>query len=189
MINQILRRISGQVPIQDEQSALVALYHRRYEIALFEERYDSAMVFLDRILEVQPRRLETRISRARLFETIGNSRRAIDAYLRVLPFAEQEDPAAASIVRESLDRLLGNQKTTGSSEGTISTDETAEESSPSILTEPTVTLPTESQNPFPAGTIAHAEETRPVGVPNENPPGRSTDSEPEAIFSPERRTA
>ena len=178
MINRLIRRISGQFQAPDEENALLTLYRHRYEIALREERYDSALVFLDRMLEVRPRSLETRMTRARLFEILGNTRRAIDAYLRLLPFAELEDPAAASIVRTSLERLLGgHQNAAGASPGTISTELTEAAPGPVSQIEETGILETESQNPFPAGTIAQSS-----FVSKESP-------EDAAVFSPERRTA
>lgn len=157
MIRQILRRFSGQYQIPAEEEALVDLYWKRYEIALFEERFDSALVFLERILELRPRSIETRIARARLFELSGDTRRALDAWLRLLPLAQCEHPLAAEEIRKAIDALIGTgetaQNVTGSSEGTTSTVETSPASLDSISSAEMVTLPTESQYPFPAGQM------------------------------------
>ena len=107
MIDRLIRRVSGsfRAPLAADD-AVIDLYRQRYEIAVTEERWDSALVFLDRILELRPKSMEIRALRAELIERSGDRSRAVDAYLRLLPWAEQENPEVGRRVREALDRLL-----------------------------------------------------------------------------------
>lgn len=185
MITRLLRRISGQFDPVSEEEALLALYRRRVEIALSEQRFDAALVFLDRMLEVRPREISLRLERALLLESAGQAARALDAYLRLLPRAQQVAPEAALAIRAGIDRLTGGagQKTNGSEDGTSETDSTAAASAPPIQSPVSETRPGESQNGFPAGITASEEiEVRTAEV-------AGCDDGGSAIFSPERLTA
>lgn len=64
---------------------LVSLYRLRYRMALEEQRYDAAMIFLNKILEVDPTDAEAKLCIAELYHRhLGDLTRAVDQYNKVI---------------------------------------------------------------------------------------------------------
>ena len=58
--------------IDPKNNELISLYRLRYKIAMEEERYDSAMIFLNKILEIDPLNLEAKLLLlTHAFESLG----------------------------------------------------------------------------------------------------------------------
>lgn len=64
---------------------LVSLYRLRYKMALEEQKYDAALIFLNKILEVDPSNVEAKLCIAELYHRhLGDLGRAVDHYNKVI---------------------------------------------------------------------------------------------------------
>lgn len=84
LLTALLTHLPGawMSPSEDE---LVSLYQLRYRMAMEEKKYDIALVFLNKILEVQPRNLDARFRKGEIYhlhtKEIGQ---AIDQYKKII---------------------------------------------------------------------------------------------------------
>ncbi|MBW3563508.1 MAG: tetratricopeptide repeat protein [Acidobacteria bacterium] len=85
---------------------LVALYRMRYEMALEESKFDSALVFLNKILEVDPRNLEAKLQIGRIHHLHTREySKAIAEYNKVIRLASDDAPIRNQ-ARSSLSELI-----------------------------------------------------------------------------------
>lgn len=64
---------------------LVSLYRIRYRMALEEGKYDNALIFLNKILEVDPVNAEAKLCLAELYHRhLGDLGRAVEHYNKVI---------------------------------------------------------------------------------------------------------
>jgi tetratricopeptide (TPR) repeat protein len=86
--NRLLSTLLTYLPgawIDPKNNELVSLYRLRYKIAMEEERYDTAMIFLNKILEIDPMNLEAKLSKGDIYHRcLGDYTRAIEQYNRVI---------------------------------------------------------------------------------------------------------
>lgn len=87
---------------------LISLYRLRYRVALEEERYDTAMIFLNKILEVDPLNLEAKLCIAEIYHRhLGDLGRAVDQYNKVIRLsATSSDDTIHRRARSSLNEIL-----------------------------------------------------------------------------------
>ena len=103
-----LRNLSQLIPGQSDPYGESDLYYRRACLAAAEERYDVALVFCTKAVEVSPRHLPARLLLARIHDRgLGNVEAAIAGYRKVIALAgyESENPHCAA-AREALDLLV-----------------------------------------------------------------------------------
>jgi len=68
-----------------KQNELVTLYRLRYKIAMEEEKYDTAMIFLNKILELEPMNVEAKLCKGEIYHRCLNDyTKAIEQYNKVL---------------------------------------------------------------------------------------------------------
>jgi len=95
--NRLLSTLLTCLPgawIDPKNNELISLYRLRYKIAMEEERYDSAMIFLNKILEIDPINLEAKLCKGDIYHRcLGDYTRAIEQYNRVIRLTSdrQED--------------------------------------------------------------------------------------------------
>jgi tetratricopeptide (TPR) repeat protein len=71
--------------IDPKISELISLYRLRYRIALEEERYDSAMIFLNKILEVDPMNAEAKLCKGDIYHRcLADYPKAIEQYNKAI---------------------------------------------------------------------------------------------------------
>ena len=71
--------------IDPKQNELVTLYRLRYKIAMEEEKYDTAMIFLNKILELEPMNVEAKLCKGEIYHRCLNDyTKAIEQYNKVL---------------------------------------------------------------------------------------------------------
>ncbi len=71
--------------IDPKQSELITLYRLRYKIAMEEEKYDTAMIFLNKILELEPMNVEAKLCKGEIYHRCLNDyTKAIEQYNKVL---------------------------------------------------------------------------------------------------------
>lgn len=93
LISTILTYLPGAW-IDPKNNELVSLYRLRYRIALDEQRYDTAMIFLNKILEIDPMNLEAKLCKGEIYHRcLGDYPKAIEQYNKVIRLSSdrQED--------------------------------------------------------------------------------------------------
>ncbi len=103
-----LRNLSQLLPGQSDPSAEADLYYRRACLAAAEERYDVALVFCIKAVEVSPRHLAARLLLARIHDRgLGNFEAAVAGYRKVIALAGYDgaDPHCVA-ARGALDALV-----------------------------------------------------------------------------------
>jgi hypothetical protein len=103
-----IRNLSQLLPGQSDPTGESDLYYRRACLAATEERYDVALVFCTKAVEVSPRHLGARLLLAKIHDRgLGNLEAAINAYRKVIALAGYDggDPHCVA-AREALDLLV-----------------------------------------------------------------------------------
>jgi len=78
--------------IDPRNQELIALYRLRYRMALEEEKYDTAMIFLNKILELDPVNLEAKFCKGEIYHRcLGDYSRAIEQYNKVIRLSADEN--------------------------------------------------------------------------------------------------
>ena len=103
-----LRNLSQLLPGQSDPSGEAELYYRRACLAATEERYDVALVFCAKAVEVAPRHLPARLLIARIYDRgLHNLEAAVAAYKKVIALAGYDSAnAQCTAAREALDALV-----------------------------------------------------------------------------------
>jgi tetratricopeptide (TPR) repeat protein len=107
---KLVSALRGVLPgafVQPSNQDLVALYKLRYRIALDEGKFDSAMIFLDKLLEVEPGNVEARLLKGELYHRhIRDYGRAVDTYSRLLRMTSERDREISTRARAGLTELM-----------------------------------------------------------------------------------
>jgi tetratricopeptide (TPR) repeat protein len=94
--NRLLSTLLTYLPgawIDPKNNELISLYRLRYKIAMEEERYDTAMIFLNKILEIDPINLEAKLCKGDIYHRCRDYSKAIEQYNKVMRLTSdrQED--------------------------------------------------------------------------------------------------
>jgi len=85
---QTLRQFSSLFPGRDDPAQETHLYYRRACLAATEERYDVALIFCGKALELEPRHLPTRLLVAQIHDQgLRDLDAAVAAYRKVIGLA------------------------------------------------------------------------------------------------------
>jgi hypothetical protein len=107
-IAQTLKQLSSRFPARDDSAEEAQLYYRRACLAASEERYDVALVFSGKALNLDPRHLPTRLLVAQIHDRgLHDLESAIRAYRKVIALAgyESSNPYCAA-AQDALDFLV-----------------------------------------------------------------------------------
>ena len=107
-----LRNLSQLLPGQSDPIGEADLYYRRARLAAAEERYDVALVFCTKAVEVAPRHLPARLLIARIHDKgLHDLEAAVAAYKKVIALTGYDgaDPHCAA-AREALDVLVSGSQ-------------------------------------------------------------------------------
>ncbi|MDX1582065.1 MAG: hypothetical protein R3338_00530 [Thermoanaerobaculia bacterium] len=92
--------------VSPSEEELVSLYQRYYRLAMDEKKYDIALVFLNKILEIQPKNFEARFRKCEIYHVhTGNVTLAIDQYKKLIRMAPPGDQHR-ELARSSLSELI-----------------------------------------------------------------------------------
>jgi tetratricopeptide (TPR) repeat protein len=107
-LTSTLRNLSQLLPGQSDPSGEAELYYRRACLAATEERYDVALVFCAKAVEVAPRHLPARLLIARIYDRgLHDLEAALAAYKKVIAMAGYDGSnAQCAAAREALDVLV-----------------------------------------------------------------------------------
>ena len=104
------KELAQRAPSSEAVSEEVNLYFRRASLAAAEERFDVALIFCGKALEIDARHLPTRLLVARIHDKgLHDVDAAVAAYRKVIALAgyETNDPYCAA-ARSCLDALVGH---------------------------------------------------------------------------------
>ena len=103
-----LRNLSQLLPGQSDPTGEADFYYRRACLAATEERYDVALVFCTKAVEVAPRHLASRLLLAKIYDRgLGNLEAAVAGYRKVIALAGYDGENAQCVAaREALDQLV-----------------------------------------------------------------------------------
>jgi tetratricopeptide (TPR) repeat protein len=103
-----LRNLSQLIPGQTDPTGEADLYYRRACLAASEERYDVAVVFCAKAVEVAPRHLAARLLLARVYDRgLHNLEAAVAGYRKVIALAGYDGANPHCLAaREALDALV-----------------------------------------------------------------------------------
>lgn len=111
-IARTIKQLSALLPPRDESAQEAQLYYRRACLAAAEERYDVALIFCSKALELEAAHLPTRLLIAQIYDRgVNNLDAAISCYRKVIALAgyESDNPYCAA-ARAGLDTLVQGSK-------------------------------------------------------------------------------
>ncbi|HVR42538.1 MAG TPA: tetratricopeptide repeat protein [Thermoanaerobaculia bacterium] len=94
--------------LSPEPHELISLYRLRYRMALEDGKYDAALIFLNKILEVDPMNPEAKLCLAEIYHRhLGDLGRAVEQYNKVIRLtASRPDDQVSQRARTSLTEIL-----------------------------------------------------------------------------------
>ncbi|HTY41547.1 MAG TPA: hypothetical protein VMH79_06700 [Thermoanaerobaculia bacterium] len=103
-----LKNLSQLIPGQSDPSSEAELYYRRARLAAAEERFDVALVFCAKAIEVSPRYLAARLLAARIHDKgLNDLDAAVAGYKKVIALAGYDSAEPHCLAaREALDALV-----------------------------------------------------------------------------------
>ena len=94
--------------IDPRHSELIALYRLRYNMARQEGKYDTAMIFLNKIIEIDPADVQAKLFKGEIYHRcLKDYGRAIEQYKKVMTLTtarEQEEIRARA--REAISEIM-----------------------------------------------------------------------------------
>ena len=86
--NRLLSTIFRHLPgawIDPKHNELISLYRLRYKMALEEQKYDTALIFLNKIVELDPLDIEAKLCKGEIYHRcLQDLPKAIDQYNKVI---------------------------------------------------------------------------------------------------------
>src|SRR5881392_2673949 len=86
--NRLLSTLLTYLPgawIDPKNNELISLYRLRYKMAMEEQKYDTAMIFLNKILELDQMNIEAKLSKGEIYHRcLGDYPKAIEQYNKVI---------------------------------------------------------------------------------------------------------
>jgi len=99
--NRLLSTIRTVLPgawIEPRNNELIALYRLRYKMAMEEEKYDTAMIFLNKILELDPMNVEAKLCKGEIYHRcLGDYALAIEQYNKVIRLTSDRQTEAVHL--------------------------------------------------------------------------------------------
>ena len=94
--------------IQPRDGELIALYRLRYRMAMEEEKYDTALIFLNKILELDPVNAEAKLCKGEIYHRcLQDYPAAIEQYNKVIRLtAGRDDDATLVRARAAMAEIM-----------------------------------------------------------------------------------
>lgn len=84
LLSSIFRHLPGAW-IDPKHNELISLYRLRYKMALEEQKYDTALIFLNKIVELDPMDLEAKLCKGDIYHhCLQDFPKAIEQYNKVI---------------------------------------------------------------------------------------------------------
>jgi hypothetical protein len=111
-LSTTLKHLSSFLPPREDSIEEAQLYYRRACLAATEERYDVALIFCAKTVNLDPRHLPTRLLVAQIHDFgLHDVSAAVTAYATVITLAgyDGDNPYCAA-AREALDNLVTSRE-------------------------------------------------------------------------------
>lgn len=84
LLSAIFRHLPGAW-IDPKQDELISLYRLRYRMAMDEKKYDTAMIFLNKIIELDPMNVDAKLCKGEIYHRcLQDYPAAIEQYNKVI---------------------------------------------------------------------------------------------------------
>ena len=91
LLSAIFRHLPGAW-IDPDHDELISLYRLRYRMALDEQKYDSALIFLNKIIELDPVNVEAKLCKGEIYHRcLQDYPAAIEQYNKVIRLTSGRD--------------------------------------------------------------------------------------------------
>ena len=102
-----IRSYLPNVWIAPKNNELVTLYRLRYKMALEEQKYDTALIFLNKILEIDPMNAEAKLCKGEIYHRCLNDYgSAIEHYNKVIRLSAGTDDAIHTRARAGMAEIM-----------------------------------------------------------------------------------
>jgi tetratricopeptide (TPR) repeat protein len=107
LLNTLLTYLPGAW-IDPKNNELITLYRLRYRMAMEEEKHDTAMIFLNKILELDPMNLEAKLCKGEIYHRcLGDYTRAIEQYNKVIRLSsDAQDETVNTRARAAMSEIM-----------------------------------------------------------------------------------
>ena len=93
--------------IDPQNNELITLYRLRYRMAMEEQKYDTAMIFLNKILELDPLNLEAKLCKGEIYHRcLGDYTSAIEQYNKVIRLSRRQDETVNTRARAAMAEIM-----------------------------------------------------------------------------------
>ena len=94
LLSTILRHVPGAW-VDPQHNELISLYRLRYRMAMEEQKYDTALIFLNKIIELDPVDAEAKLCKAEVYHRhLRDYPKAIEQYNRIIRLTTEKDSEA-----------------------------------------------------------------------------------------------
>lgn len=91
LISTLLRHLPGAW-VDPKHNELIPLYRLRYKMAMEEQKYDTALIFLNKITELDPTEVEAKLAKAEIYHRcLRDYPKAIEHYNKVIKLTISKD--------------------------------------------------------------------------------------------------
>ena len=93
--NRLLSTLFRHLPgawLDPRQNELISLYRLRYRMALEEQKYDTALIFLNKIVELDPMDVEAKLCKGEIYHRcLRDYPKAIEQYNKVIKLTNEKE--------------------------------------------------------------------------------------------------
>lgn len=94
LISTLLRHLPGAW-VDPKHNELIPLYRLRYKMAMEEQKYDTALIFLSKIIDLNPTDVEAKLAKAEIYHRcLRDYPKAIEHYNKVIKLTNSKDADA-----------------------------------------------------------------------------------------------
>ena len=91
LISTLLRHLPGAW-VDPKHNELIPLYRLRYKMAMEEQKFDTALIFLNKIIELDPADLEAKLGKAEIYyRCLRDYPKAIEQYNKVIKMTSSRE--------------------------------------------------------------------------------------------------
>jgi tetratricopeptide (TPR) repeat protein len=93
--------------IDPRKNELTTLYRLRFRMAMEEEKYDTALIFLNKILELDPMNLEAKLQKGEIYHRcLADYPRAIEQYNKVIRLSADANEGVHTRARAAMSEIM-----------------------------------------------------------------------------------
>ena len=91
LISTLLRHLPGAW-VDPKHNELIPLYRLRYKMAMEEQKYDTALIFLNKIVELDPMDVEAKLCKGEIYHRcLRDYPKAIEQYNKVIKLTNEKE--------------------------------------------------------------------------------------------------